>query len=1042
MKKLISLSILVGLMFCLSAQAPEGFSYQAVIRDVEGQPLTNQVISVRLTLQNAEGTIDYYAEVHSITTSPHGVISLTVGSGTNVMGNLSNIQWEIGGFNLKVEVDPAGGESFNLLGSSPLLAVPYALYALSGNEGPQGPQGDAGPQGPEGPLVAGTDGQTLRHDGTTWVASSNIHNADANVGIGTITPTEKLEVAGNIKAQGRLIGQAVEVNQPQPEEEPIFVVRNSAGKIVFAVYEGGVRAYVDDTGKQTRGGFAVGGLSDQTKEQEGVHYFSLAPDSVRFNIKIPTVKQTRGGFAVGGLSDQTKESESQDLLFIAPDSARIYVDSHNSKQTRGGFAVGGLSDQTKSKSDNFLFLTPLNSFIGQEAGKSSTIGQNNAFLGYQAGYTNTIGDNNTFIGNQSGFSNIDGDNNVFIGTASGKRNTSGFRNIFIGTGSGENNTSGFQNITIGDQAGFNLEMGNRNIYIGTSAGEANMNGYGNVIIGNYAGNSSTSHRNVYIGRASGLLNTTGVGNVFLGESSGVNNKEGSSNVFIGRGAGANNFEGSGNVFIGKDAGLNEQGSNRLYISNSSTSEPLIYGDFENGLVDVNGSLKLSNLLQLTPITTYPGDPEEGDVFYDQTSHSLKYFNGTKWMQLSAIESNSAPLVSIESIPAISVLENSCIVKCNISDQGSSPVIQSGVYYNSTPFFNVESAIIVEDPSPEVGSYEIIIEWLQANTTYYLRAFATNSDGIALSNMSTFKTEYYGALPLVNTNPVLNISQNTAKAGGSVAKPGGSELTDMGICWGTSSNPTLDDNYYSFAPAIDTFEYTITGLSTETAYYVRAYAVNGYGIAYGNEVAFKTTSEVTTVNDIDGNTYNTVQIGLQTWLKENLKVTRYNDGSEIPNVTDTEEWSAVVTGAYCWYDNDEALYKNVYGALYNFYVVSDTRGVCPVGWHVPDNDEWQALSDYLGGNEIAGGKLKEAGTEHWYDNTVDTDNSSDFTALPGGVKGFWGFDGIYSHGYWWSESEIDSEEEIGGVVFLRYDSNKFYLSSARKDYGNSIRCIKD
>ncbi|PKP38952.1 MAG: hypothetical protein CVT98_04045, partial [Bacteroidetes bacterium HGW-Bacteroidetes-15] len=146
---------------------PQGFNYQALVRNVEGQPLTNQTISVRLTLQNAEGTIDYFTETHSTITSPQGVVSLAVGSGTNVSGSLSDIPWEVGGINLKVEVDPVGGTSFSLLGTSSLLAVPYALYALNGNEGPQGEIGPQGPEGPEGPLVSGTDGQTLRHDGTT-----------------------------------------------------------------------------------------------------------------------------------------------------------------------------------------------------------------------------------------------------------------------------------------------------------------------------------------------------------------------------------------------------------------------------------------------------------------------------------------------------------------------------------------------------------------------------------------------------------------------------------------------------------------------------------------------------------------------------------------------------------------------------------------------------------------------------------------------------------------------------------------------------------
>ena len=134
-----------------------------------------------------------------------------------------------------------------------------------------------------------------------------------------------------------------------------------------------------------------------------------------------------------------------------------------------------------------------------------------------------------------------------------------------------------------------------------------------------------------------------------------------------------------------------------------------------------------------------------------------------------------------------------------------------------------------------------------------------------------------------------------------------------------------------------------------------------------------------VKDIDGNIYHTVTIGNQVWMVENLKTTRYNDGTAIPNVTDSSVWSKLSTPAYCWYNNDASSYKATYGALYNWYAVN-VQKLCPKGWHVASNAEFYALNSFLDGEC---GKLKEAGTIHWYSPNKGATNETGFTALPGG-----------------------------------------------------------
>jgi uncharacterized protein (TIGR02145 family) len=192
-------------------------------------------------------------------------------------------------------------------------------------------------------------------------------------------------------------------------------------------------------------------------------------------------------------------------------------------------------------------------------------------------------------------------------------------------------------------------------------------------------------------------------------------------------------------------------------------------------------------------------------------------------------------------------------------------------------------------------------------------------------------------------------------------------------------------------------------------------------------------------DADGNYYSVVQIGTQVWMAENLKTTKYNDGTSIPNVTDDRAWRALSTPAYCWYNNDATTYKNTYGALYNWYSVN-TAKLAPVGWHIPTDDEWTTLTTYLGGLSVAGGKLKEAGTAHWRTPNTGATNETGFSALPGGCHnsdyGYFPYLG-YS-GYWWSSTESNTGYAWSRDLNYNYsDVRQYYFLWT---YGFSVRCL--
>jgi len=199
-----------------------------------------------------------------------------------------------------------------------------------------------------------------------------------------------------------------------------------------------------------------------------------------------------------------------------------------------------------------------------------------------------------------------------------------------------------------------------------------------------------------------------------------------------------------------------------------------------------------------------------------------------------------------------------------------------------------------------------------------------------------------------------------------------------------------------------------------------------------------------ITDSEGNTYKTVTIGTQTWMAENLKVSKYSDGTTIPNITDNTQWQNNTTGAWAYYNNDAANNAK-YGKLYNWYAVSKTtngnKNVCPTGWHVPTDAEWTVLTDYLGGDSIAGGKLKEVGTTNWNSPNTSATNTSLFTGLPGGFRGSNGDDNLIGfYGYWWSSIESNTSNDWFRSLasFFGYA----FRGSGYKEYGFSVRCLRN
>ena len=342
--------------------------------------------------------------------------------------------------------------------------------------------------------------------------------------------------------------------------------------------------------------------------------------------------------------------------------------------------------------------------------------------------------------------------------------------------------------------------------------------------------------------------------------------------------------------------------------------------------------------------------------------------------------------------------------------------------------------------------------LTPSTTYTFRVYSNNAVGNSLtySNELTLTTANVINLPTLTTTAVSSISTNTAVSGGTISSDGGAAITVRGICWSTIANPTIALNTKT-TDGIGTGVFTsnISGLTANTTYYVRSYATNSQGTAYGNELNFTTIG--TLITDIDGNTYELVTICGQTWTKSNLNVSKYRNGDIIPQVTDANEWNNLTTGAWCYTIDNTTFQPSqssslIYGKLYNWYALNDPRGLAPSGYHIPTTAEWTTLIDCLGGSAVAGGKIKESGTIHWNSPNTGATNSSGFTALPSGTKnGIGQLPGCCAE--FWSSSLINSN--LANTIYMQSDYN-YTLSvpqysipiTTNVKSGKSVRCIKD
>jgi uncharacterized protein (TIGR02145 family) len=442
---------------------------------------------------------------------------------------------------------------------------------------------------------------------------------------------------------------------------------------------------------------------------------------------------------------------------------------------------------------------------------------------------------------------------------------------------------------------------------------------------------------------------------------------------------------------------------------------------------------VSSITGLEPLTTYYVRA------YAINNSETAYGNNVNFTTLSA-----PTLAEVETTSASSITAESAISGGSISSDGGSAITAKGVCWSTSPNPTISDETTNEGSG--TGTFTSSITGLEEMTTYYVRAYATNNVGTAYGNEIQFTTIEAVDLATINTTQPYNITFNSATTGGYIVDDGGGTITSKGICCGTNSLPTIEGSFIPDMSDLDSFTVELTDLESLTLYYVRSFAVNDAGISYGNQVSFTTSIDPNAnwqpgdewTDTRDGQRYNTVQIGEQVWLAENL------------NICDTISYSASDNGIIekrCYKDNED--YCNTYGGIYRWpemmqYAPSDdkavgtTQGICPSGWHIPTDEEWKTLEMELGMTREQADSSGQRGTDQG--TQLRQNGTSGFEALLGG---YCKFGGCYSMGYagcFFTATKASSISEWQRSVYS--DTGKVGRSSPTDDCWYSVRCVKD
>ncbi len=853
MKKVALLSLMtIVFIGDLVSQAPNLMSYQAVIWDANGNLVSEKMVNIKISiLQGSVSGTSVYSETHKIQTNINGLVSLTIGGGTNATGKISDINWGGGSYFLKTETDPTGGGNYSISGISQLVSVPYSFFSgMTGNIQTTKP---------------GLPGQVLKLDeqgNPFWSGSSFPIVSNQMVSLTSCTASITVNVSddGGSPVTSRGV---VWSTSPNPTITSSKVIEGN-GKGSFSTT---LPNLAPNTTYYMRA-FATNEVGTGYGSEIKVTTFSGTAIPTVTTIPISEITSTTaksGGIVTG---DCGSVVTARGVVWSTSPNPTISLTT----KTSNGSGIGSFTSSLTGLTPNTTY------YVKAYATNSSGTG---------------YGDEVTFKTSQN---------------CSPNPVLSGLKGICKG----------------------NITLLSSNVSGGIWS----------------SSNPSIATINSMTGSVTGLNKGCAKIDYFLKGTNGCPDVNSS-------------------IFITIDS-IEEPDITEVNLPICVGKEAVIRGEFKDFSI-INPSLVDIKKIDLI-IDPNPNDPcpPEGRTINNYILTGKK--NGFTTITMSYGGKNSCPIKSIT--------KEITVLSCN--------------------------------------------------------------------------------KPTVITLSISSITSSTASLGGNVTSDGGSPVTSRGIVWSINPNPTISlSTKTNDGTGIGSFNSIATNLIPNTTYYVKAYATNIGGTNYGSEITFKTIGSsfgipcnaITSIKDIDGNSYKTVQIGSNCWMSENLRTTKYQDGTNIPidlsggdyGNESGETWSNRTSGARTIYGNNTNN-LTTFGYLYNWFAAVDPRGLCPKGWRLPTDSDWDDLTLYLGGESQAVNKMKVVGTTYWESPNLGATNESGFTGFPGGSR--WSgstFQGIFKYGTWWTSSETGFSTASRRAIFNDSDYYLFDTNENKKN-GLSVRCV--
>ena len=984
----------------LRGQAPGLVSYQTIIRNTDNELISNKVVGIRISiLKDNPNGIPVYQERHYVQTNLNGLAYLVIGGGTPIKGKFSDIDWSTGPYYIQSETDINGGQDYKIAVFTQILSVPYAIHAKSA-ETLLGKINEVDPQ----------------------------FNASIAKGITAVDTA-----IWNKKSGGSGTGI---------ETDPYF--NNSVAKGITAI----------DTANWNRkaSGSGTSNILDSIYNNSVAKGIS-AVDTASWNKKLSSFTEVDPQF---NASVAKSISAADTAAWNKKLSSFNEVDPQYNASVAKSISAADTTYWNK-KLSSFNEVDPqFNASVAKDISATDTAYWNKKLSSFtevdpqfNASVAKSISATDTTYWNQKLSSFNEVDPRLPMGNAKG--------NILYWDG------AAWQILAPGS-AGQKISLSKQGMpsWIGPTfpvlttntasvIGVRNVNLGGNIlsdgnspiiergVVFHISTNPTTSNNKVPIGDGIGSFTST------------IENLKGNTIYFVRAYAITELGTEYGNEinFTTLPASLPIASTKPItsITNKTAASGGIILNDGGSDIIakGICWSNNPNPTILNSNFTTEGVGIDSFVSFITGLSPNASYYtrayvtssSGTSYGNELFFQTNTFP-------PQISPT----ISAFNISEIGSHTASFSATI--SSDINHIASRGFCWSPLPNptilnnhvevgkgVGSFSIKQEgFTGGGTKYHARAFAVNSYGVFYGEEKIFFTQF--DVPTIQLSSIKDFGLS-AFAYINIPDNGGKTVTQRGIVYSTTENPTTLNDKILSGTGIGEFSITITGLTQKTTYFVRAFASNEVGTAYSNQIKLTTNTASTTISDIEGNTYNTINIGNQIWMTSNLSTSRFRNGVYIPYILNSTQWATTKSPALSFYNHDNNFESN-YGKQYNWYAVADPQGLCPIGWHIPSNNEWTILSDFLGGLNVAGGKMKATGTQFW-SFPSNGNNSSGFTGLPGGFRNVDGTFGILGYnGFWWSATDENEQKAFNRSII--YTDNVLSVGSSSKNQGFSVRCLKD